>query len=293
MELFGEPQTWATYERSLDDIRILPIGDIQAGAPGCDLPLLKKYVDWGVSNNCWYIGLGDYCDSLSPSNKKTIEGVIPSLYDSARIMLDEAAQLQLDRLCKVLLPTKGRWLGILKGHHSYTFADGTTTESRLCNLLDARHAGYCTAILLPFRSGHLAENLVIWAHHGHGSGQTVAAPLNKLEKMTSSFFADIYMMGHYSRYATTTKPWINYEWRRKRHSISWKSVDRHLVVTGSYMKGYEEGSKDAMGLPTGSYVERGMMSPLTLGSPLVTIRPRIVEGEIKLHIFTSCGDYWA
>ena len=46
-----------------------------------------------------------------------------------------------------------------------------------------------------------------------------------------------------------------------------------LAGTGGFTKGYEAGSKDGRGNAHGSYVEQGMMSPVSLGSVLIKIRP--------------------
>jgi len=55
-------------------------------------------------------------------------------------------------------------------------------------------------------------------------------------------------------------------------------IDRYLVGTGGFLKGYELGTKDPLGHPSGSYIEKAMLSPVTLGGPMLYIRPRFSKG---------------
>jgi hypothetical protein len=80
--------------------------------------------------------------------------------------------------------------------------------------------------------------------------------------------ADIYCMGHHhqliaqkvSRLYCTSSP---------NPRIIEKP--RLLVGTGSFMAGYEQGSRFA-GRPHGSYVERRMLMPAAIGAPYITVR---------------------
>ena len=161
----------------------MPIGDIQySGKHGpCDLDKLQRHIAWGIEQKCYYIGMGDYIDFASPSNRARLKAA--GLYDTAEDVIDEAAR-QLERdLLKVLLPTKGRWLGILEGHHYFEHLDGTTSDTRIAGVLEAPYLGTCGMVRLVFqyKQRHLA--VVIWAHHGAGGGVTLGAPLNKLERV--------------------------------------------------------------------------------------------------------------
>jgi hypothetical protein len=53
---------------------------------------------------------------------------------------------------------------------------------------------------------------------------------------------------------------------------------------GSFLKGYELGSKDPAGHPAGSYVEKKMLTPTSLGCTMLFLRPRIVSGYGQVDV---------
>ena len=257
-------------------IKIMPLGDIQLGSQGCDVDRLQRHVDWGVRNGVYFIGMGDYSDFLSPSNRQRLRGA--SLYDTAQQLIDEWHLRHLDQLKDILAPTRGRWIGLLEGHHFHEFDAGGTTDTLLAEYLGIPFLGTCAIVRLNFRdeANKRSVSAHIWAHHGEGSGATVAAPFNKLER-ASSFVeaADVLLMGHYHRAGALL---IN-KLRVAGHS---KPRLRHrtvaLVATGSFLKGYQQGSR-AAGRASGSYVERGILPPTALGNVVVTLTPRHADSE--------------
>ena len=112
----------------------------------------------------------------------------------------------------------------------------------------------------------------IWAHHGGGSSVASGGALNQLERMASGIFANIYLAGHQHTKPVVPIPFMNYSGGADT------TVNRYLVSTGSFLKGYVVGSRDAAGHPSGTYVEKAMMRPVTLGAPLIKIRPRFRNG---------------
>ena len=118
-------------------IKIIGIGDIHHTFNGgaSHTELLKRYIKWGVANDCWFIGTGDYCDFASPSNRQRLMSA--ALYDTALGEIDAAAEQTERQLAAILAPTKGRWLVMLEGHHYFPHLDGTTTGQRLAKKLEA------------------------------------------------------------------------------------------------------------------------------------------------------------
>jgi len=267
------PQKFASKRFPFEELRLMPIGDIQfTGLPDdpCDIKRLKRHIEWGVENDVIFIGMGDYTDFASPSNRARLKSA--GLYDTAQIVLEQAAETGLDKLKKILEPTKGRWLGLLEGHHFYEFDDGTTTDMQLARFLDAPFLGNCAMIRLTFVRGESSGvNCVIWAHHGVGSGITAAAPLNRLERVATHFDADIYLMGHHHKAASALLDRLCLTSRGRP-----RLVDRTkaLVATGSFLRGYMQGSGRKYGRAQGTYVEQKMLMPVALGGPLITITPR-------------------
>jgi len=279
MELVSfEVETVKSRTLPFEETLILPIGDIQYGPESCDEDRLQRHIEWGVKEGAYFLGMGDYCDFGSPSNRRRLRSDLAkgTLYESSPF--DEVAQNHLERLGKILEPTKGRWLGLLQGHHYWEFEDGTTTDTRLCQFLDAPYLGTCAFVQITFapeerRSNRGDPSFTIWCHHGEGSGQTQAAPINRLEHIIKTFEADVYLIGHHHKKATVkvqrTSP--IFAKRGGRNKLTHKNLI--LASTGGFLKGYMEGSSKH-GRAQGSYVEAGMLTPVALGGVAIWARPR-------------------
>lgn len=248
---------------------LMPIGDLQYGAQGSNTDLLKRDLEWGMKNNAYFIGMGDLADVFSPSNRKLIKSV--PLYDSGENVIKEYGLETVEELTKLFHGTEGRWLGLLEGHHFMEFEDGTTTDTRLAEKLKAPFLGNCAILRLNFkRHTRSTLNYNIWLHHGHGSGATLAAPLNKLERLASRWGdIDLFMIGHYHRagVARIDQPFMS---AREPYKLVHRTV--RLVCTGSYMRGYMVGNK-IHDRPNGTYVEKKMLPPSDLGGVKIFLTP--------------------
>lgn len=266
-----------TVDRKLGDhtpIVVAPIGDIQwsgeRGATAKDL--LKRHLDRCLEVNAWYVGLGDYIDFLSPSNRQRLRQA--ALYDTAEDVVDDKALDLAHEVYETFLkPTTGRWLGLLHGHHWAMLKSGETTDQRLCQMLGARFLGTSAYIRIQFRAPKSArrDNVVLWAHHGCGGGMRTGAPLNKIEDAAASFAgADVYIMGH-----TTKSPVAPFERVIPRWAghgapdLIHKRI--YFVNSGGFARGYTKGARQG-NVPMGGYVEQGMMRPAALGAPLIHIQ---------------------
>lgn len=295
--LTATPQTVASLMLPLEEVRLLPIGDIQFGEYGCDVDRLERHLKWGMDHDCYFIGMGDYLDPISPSNRRILAGARIGMYDAARELLDEAAEKKLDDLKQILAPTRGRWLGLVSGHHYWPFEDGSTTDTRLATFLGTKYMGDGAAMTLlhfarkppkgyPGGGGTLHGHAKIWYTHGAGSGVTPAAHMNRLLRIGQTFFAHVYLMGHIHEKVTLKKPWIDVV-PTGGNNIRWNSTNRVYATTGGFLKGYELGRKNAHGYPAASYVEQKMLPPVTLGGVLILIRPKLREGYITIDTDVS------
>lgn len=231
-----------------------------------------------------FIGMGDYIDFASPSNRARLKAA--NLYDTAMDVVDEKAlELTLEIYELALKPTKGRWLGLVEGHHFHEMKDGTTTDMRLCALLDAPFLGTSGLIKVGFNLGRdsLKRGLpvTLWVHHGVGSGQTGYFPLARLEKIAAVWEqVDVFAMGH------TTK--MCHEFMNKpypRWSPAMDLAHRKVILmgTGGYSKTYVEGAMQGR-IPRGGYAEQRMLSASIIGSPVLHIHPRVREGYVSLDL---------
>lgn len=270
---------------------VAPIGDIQwAGPRGSTAKeLLRRHIERCMELDAWFIGLGDYTDFASPSNRQRLRSA--ALYDTAEDVIDDKAlDLVLELYHDFLKPTKGRWLGMLHGHHYANLRTGDTTDQRLCQLLGTTFLGTSAYVRLQFVINGSRMPVTIWAHHGCGGGGLAGSPLNKIEKAAAGFAgADIYLMGHTTKSPATPIERIFPRWHgRGAPDLTHKRV--YLVNSGGFSRGYTKGSTQGR-VPMGSYVEQGLMVPASLGAPLIRITPRMdCSGRTKP---TKKGNTWS
>lgn len=257
------------------EVLIAPVGDIQWAGRREHLAYaaLQDYLAEAMDRNAWFIGMGDYVDFASPSNRQRLASA--NLYDTAQQVIDDKARALVDELyAEVLKPTAGRWLGLLEGHHWTPLLTGETTDQYLAQKLRAPFLGTSAfvGLMFPDVRGNNVQSVTLWAHHGAGGGQKVHAPILKLENLACSWDADIMLIAHMTKRATGVIQRCYPVWHSRTPAIRHREI--HLVGCGGWMKGYAEGSRQGS-TPRGGYVEQKMLTPVALGAPFVRIRPKI------------------
>lgn len=276
------PRKLKTKALPWQPIQIMPIGDFQLGSPGTDLKHIKEHVKWGVDHGVFFLGMGDYTDFLSPSNRRYLKN--SGLYDTAVDIIEEIGHRHIDTLLEVLAPTKGMWLGLHEGHHLYEFGDGSTTDTVLARELDAPFLGTAATTRLQFRgSANKSVDCLIWSHHGEGSGAT--DPVMRLKKVAPGFpQIDIFVQGHNTKLGSEAMSQIWYY--GGPGEMRMRSKKQLFVASGGFMTGYTENSMFA-GRAAGSYVERGMMRPSAIGAPIIIVEPRRKHDYCDLSLHCS------
>lgn len=233
-----------------------------------------------------FIGMGDYIDFASPSNRARLKSA--NLYDTATDIIDDKAlDLTQEIYDLALKPTKGKWLGLVEGHHFHELKDGTTTDMRLCEMLNAPFIG-TTGLLkvgLTLDSQRLRHkpsiSVVIWFAHGTGNGQTGYYPLTRLEKKAMEWEqVDVFVMGHTTKSAHEFQNKVYPRWSPAQDLSHRKVI---LIGSGGYSKTYVIGAMQGR-IPRGGYAEQRMLNASCIGSPVLHIRPRIVEGYVSLGL---------
>lgn len=268
----------------LEETTLMPIGDVQYAGGGdkdpCDVDRLQRHLGWGMKQGAYFLGMGDYLDTVSPSNRKALRAA--GLYDTTKDAIEEIMAQRLEKFLGIVKGTEGRWLGLLEGHHYYEFEDGTTTDTRLCQQLRAPYLGDCAFVRLVFQAqGRKRVGCTIWCHHGEGSGRLAGAPLAPLERMSQAFEADIYLMGHHHRKVSAPLDRIYVNWAERPPRLRHRRVI--IGCTGGFLRGYMQGSRRG-GRAQGTYVEQGMMAPAALGGLVIRIRPRQRAGTYHLDL---------
>jgi len=221
----------------------------------------------------WVMRQGDQTaiTGNSPSNRGALKALIEQgqLYDTAQDIINNAAQQHLEGATKFLAPTKDQWLGMVSGHHFWTWEDGQTSDTKLAQELGSPFLGTCGIVRIRFEGTDLS--LQIWVHHGRGSGVTQAAPINKLERLASHWEnIDIFLMAHHHKQIMAKIVKLRAKYGRRTARLVEREVS--LVGTGGFLRGYVEGSRSKVG-PRATYVEEGMLNPLPLGAPVFSITP--------------------
>jgi hypothetical protein len=246
------------------EVTICPLGDIQWAGDREDIAYdhLQEHIAWCLSQpNPLFVGMGDYIDFASPSNREALAQA--RTYDTAKKVIAGATNALVDDVFeKVLKPTAGRWLGLVEGHHHFRTKEGEHSDAYLARKLRTRFLEEMGVVNLKFgRAGSL--NIVVF----HGEGQSVFpwGPLVKLYRIAPNFNAALFLMGHQTKKAVGEFDFIDAEFPEDaKPYLAHKT--RHLVGTGGWGKGYIDGR------PT--YVSRNLYNPVALGQPIVHVRPR-------------------
>ena len=249
------------------------LGDFQwAGrkSHGTALTKLKEAIAEGMERGAYFIGMGDYIDFLSPSNRQRLRAA--ALYDTAEDVIDQKSMELVHEIFDIALkPTVGRWLGLVEGHHFAQLKTGDTTDMRLCEMLKAPFLGTSGVIRLVFQRAKTTHvPVTIFVHHGHGNGQTGYYPLARLEKFAADQEGvDVFAIGHTTKLGHLVKNRMGYRWD---HGGAAYHRTVHLIGTGGYSRAYIEGARQGR-VPRGGYAEQQMLGPAVIGSPTLVIRP--------------------
>lgn len=238
------------------------------------LKRLRKVIRWGVDHGAYFTGMGDMSDVASPSNREAIRAA--RMYDTVKDTLRSGAEDTLEELEQEFDDTRGRWLGMVEGHHLWEFEDGSTTDTRFADAMGCEFLGSSALISarLPAIGQHKQPSFVISAWHGEGGGGTLGAPLTKLERMVGDREADMYFMGHYHKALAAKKPRLGVVGGERGGEPRIVHKDLLLVVTGSFMRSYQQGSRRD-GRKMGGYAEKAGMSPAALGVIACFVRPKM------------------
>lgn len=262
----------ATYRLTANqEVTICPLGDIQWAGDPDDLAyahLLDHIARCAKSPHPLYIGMGDYIDFASPSNRERLAHA--RLYDTAKKVIADASRHLVDDLVhQILKPTVGHWLGLTQGHHHHPVvigkhADGSDkivdSDLYLAGLLKTKFLDEFACIKLQWPGG---RDFGIVAFHGKGSSVFPWGPLNQLWRLVPNFSADLFLMGHQTKIAMGGTSRLSID--GKTHRVI------RIVGTGGWTKGYVVGRR--------TYISEGGLSPVALGQPMIHIRPRIFGGR--------------
>ena len=261
-------------------MNLYPVSDVQTGAAGVDTVAFGEYIQEGVADPLGrFIGIGDYTDSMSPSNRALLDVAEAEgrLYDTSREALSRGAFSMRDEFITLVEPSVGRWDWLLKGHHKYDYKvrldDGTvsvrSTDHDIAEYVGAPYLGEAgkaigsamVKYVFPARKrGGTEPVLKVYAVHGQGGSSSWAGPLNQLDKMMRAFTADIYIVAHHHKEVAARAVKLS---DNPEHPTHLKATDSLLICAGSWMRSY---MPDEV-----TYAEDGLMVPLATGAPIIQV----------------------
>lgn len=281
-----------TIEVKTDEVHLYPVSDVQIGAVGVAKEFFREYIEEGIADPLGrFIGVGDYTDSISPSNRRLLNVAYEAggLYDTPRAMLDAAAQEHVKEFLHLVRGTEGRWDFLLKGHHLHEYIrkndDGTktirTTDHDIAEALGAPYLGepgqtigsaMVSYVFPPVKRGGTKPVLRVYAVHGQGGGGTFSGPLNQLEKMMRAFNVHIYMTAHHHKAVAAAATQLNSD---PNAETSLRATDARILGTGSWLRGYMPNEV--------TYAEDGLMVPLAVGGVIVTAKV-LPKREFRIRV---------
>ncbi|TXH46269.1 MAG: hypothetical protein E6Q97_29890 [Desulfurellales bacterium] len=258
------------------ELHIYPICDVQMGGKGVDLRGFQEHIDDAMADPlARFIGVGDYTDGVSPSNRKLLKAAFDKgeLYDTPNEMLTDSAKRQVHDFLDIVAPTRGKWDFLVSGHHYWEYVVNKTirtTDDDIAEFLGCPSLGDESVVANYVWKGK-PRPFRLWARHGEGSGVSFAAPLNQLERQMRGFTADAYVIGHHHKLVAAGAVKLD---EAPEAETQLAATDSRLVAAGSWMHGF---------LPNEStYAEKGMMVPLATGAPIIFVTKRD-DGTFKVR----------
>lgn len=243
-------------------IRLIPFGDIHFDSPAFCHDTWQEFLERTKEvKDTYYLGMGDYLDSYSTSERGIIyDG---NLHESTRKRQEADDRLRVTTLANQLKHLKGRVIGLMGGNHFQQYTDGSTSDMLLANKLGCPYLGACCALRIKLKwdgatkGNHShSTSFDIFAHHGKGGGTTAGGRFNSVEKMAAVCDAEIYLMGdNHARGVFPLGDMLYLD--HCSTGIKLRARKRWIGRTGSFLRGYEPGEV--------SYVVDRCLPPANLG----------------------------
>jgi len=256
---------------SHDTINFHFFGDMHSDTEEFERDRFKEFInETQKMPNSYYIGMGDYNDFASTSEKRGIESA--NVHDTTRILLDKLAQQSNAGVAKLLWPIKDRLIGLISGNHIWKYDDGKLSDEDLAERLSTKSLGYLCVLNIRFKFSNRGgttkgsgsfRTITMFLCHGKGGGRLLGTSLNKIIQMSEIIpGCDIYVQGHDHQLFAVPKTILSVVTGRNTANHL-KEKKQYFVRSGSFMKGYVPN--------TSNYSTTGLMKPATLGGATIQV----------------------
>jgi hypothetical protein len=250
-----------------DELTIVALGDIHLGHINCDKSVLNNVIDYIKDNDVYWVGGGDYGDSIVPNDKRFDYRAIDTEFKTPREQYREIE--------KLFTPIKNKCLGLLDGNHDIIHWKKNSIHNYVEELSERLNVPYLTIdayLRLMFPSFDNAC-FDIYTHHGWSGSRTKSSRVKNISDLATVFpYADLYLMFHMHDIGIADKTANLYidDNMEIRDKLSW------FVFGGNFLRGYMKN--------TVSYVEEKTYRPALLGSPIITIKPRRGKNTVSFDL---------
>jgi hypothetical protein len=221
-------------------IKIIPFGDVHRDSPNHAHTAWKEDLKYfRTQKNAWFLGMGDYLDSTSTSERDCLGRISADLHETLSSDLNALQVEKVKLLERELGFMRGRLIGLMGGNHYWKFAHGGTSDTELARLLGAQYLGVSSFIRLTLNHSGRCFSLDIWGHHGAGGARLPGGDINRVDQMREHAEADIYIMGHTHKRAVVPATPRLYLSASPKGGLRVKHRQQWLIRSGSYLASYE------------------------------------------------------
>lgn len=226
-------------------VSLVCFGDVHYDSPLFDREKwLADIKYWKSLKNAYFLGMGDYLDSTSTTERECLGNISNKMHETFRNDVQALQLAKVGMIAKELAFMKGKICGMLNGNHYFEFQSGINSDQKLCELLGAKYLGVCAFVRMRFNNHGRFLIRDIFAHHGMGASRLVGGSLNRVAQMFEGVEADFCCMGHdHNRGAIPGIPRL-FLANDAKAGLLLKQRDTWVVRSGSYLKSHEPGRAD-------------------------------------------------
>jgi hypothetical protein len=259
------------FQKYGDRIYIIPFGDVHRYSRNCSVEQWLEFLDWAKhEKNIYFLGMGDYDDFMSESERKSLIIATQEWHDDSVEDMNDMILDKIEKFYHEIKFMKGHLIGLVEGNHYSILKSGISSTQKLCEMLNCKYLGVNAFVRIVFRymkSPKVTHSIDVFAHHGRGAARSGGASIAQVEEMAKYAFANLYLMGHdHKRTVTAGIPLLKLSDGNK---IKVKEHERRFIRTGSFLRSYDVGKRN--------YVVLKALPPSSLGVVKVMAIPKRVE----------------
>jgi len=210
---------------------VIFLGDVHWGSPQCDKLKFQAMLDYCLKSKTYVFLMGDMVEM------STRDSVGSGVYEQ-----EAPGGTQHEQMVEMLRPLaeKKLILGSLAGNHEERVykSTGVNISKMLANQLGVTYLG--DACWNEFRVGK--QTYSFYSLHGRTGSRFDGTALLALERISTSFYADLVVMGHSHKCINSIVV------MQKVVSGRVTEHKKHLLITGAYLR-YDGGYGQTLGLP--------------------------------------------